>query len=1146
MVKVQNLLKKSINIATSTLLLVSALLPASTLIFASNSVKAAVIPSNGILIPGGSADTGDHNYSNLPISTLHSMGTWIPLGTTKENVPGPNWFGMTTNGTNQAGYAIFRGAMDASQTFTISGYFRTASGGANYKDSGDSNGFILTPDSTSQISANASKYTGNSNTSKPVIYPTGPGLGIGGLNGSIFAGRDLYYNSPGSGLAADSGNSAIDGIYDGPFSGTGVSGASPAISIRTTRNASGASIISGDSTIGAAGELIYGKGSTTTTGVGANLGYPNATGPDTSYYTFLGNNSTQDDIMTLTWTNPVVASDGKSYTGTLSLKVQGMTSDGTASGNPVTISQSSITIPKTISIGTIGATGGNYGNLAFSNNSSSVTGNRGQKDVKVNYINAVTGKKILSCEPTSIKSNVGDIINVLSPLSQPSSVVGIPGKYEFVAPNDSTYSSLKGYSFNKVTYGGKYDDASGVLLGDNTTDPNGLAGSNKGITVSNYDGITNPNQINVYYTPKKETASFQTCYIGGTPGTSVVHTDEVNNIDFALPNSAPTTLGYASPLPAYESTSGYIDTVAPKPNGSGIPIGYNILQVIAPNEKVYTTENAINKGYASALEYALSENLLTDSNSTSTTIPLNTFIIMLSPDKHSATWQYKYDTTTPGYNGNDGTINLPSLPTISEQQGTTGMSIEDPGVPDLPPGYKVSQISNTAGTILESDKDLIIPNNFIKKYFPYIFMNVATYNGTTMNTPTFGTESSFTLLVSATQQTGKVTFKYNSGTPGTDKQGNPVVDGEGTPMPVTDSFKGTLGIVSKLPEPISLKGLTGERVSLDLDQSIPKGYAIDSVATPDGTKYTDNPTSGKTALQEALAANPYFEDDSESTNQFTVYLKALPDKSASVSIKMDKSEIPEGSTIPEEQSFIINKGLVGAPISEGDIQSAVDTLTSGGGVFDTTSSTYNNWYITSLTGPQNSTISTASEMNNKIAAEKLAELIALNPYFLTDNNSYVIHMSYAGMLSLRVPSTIDFGSHDISGQSTNVKGNMDSSVSIIDSRTSPTSWTLEVQQSSQLTGYVKNTGLIIPNLGLIGGLTFLDKDGNNTLLSNNASAIVYHQDTGTNDVVEAMSNNTESKACFYLDVPSNEQVSKWYGDDVIYKGEVLWILSNTP
>jgi hypothetical protein len=298
-------------------------------------------------------------------------------------------------------------------------------------------------------------------------------------------------------------------------------------------------------------------------------------------------------------------------------------------------------------------------------------------------------------------------------------------------------------------------------------------------------------------------------------------------------------------------------------------------------------------------------------------------------------------------------------------------------------------------------------------------------------------------------------------------------------------------------------------------------------------------------VQAALEANPYFEDSSQSTNSFTIYLRA-ESKTASIAIKMDNSQTPSGTVIPEEQNFVLGEGSVGEPILQSDIEKALTTLTSGGGVLDITSSTYDNWNVTSLSGPGNTIISTAGEMNNQIAAEKLSDLVASQPYYLAGNSVYEIHMSYNGTLSLRVPSTIDFGNHEISGKSSTYKGSMEKSVYVIDSRTTPTAWTLKVQQSSPLIGYGENTGVIIPQLELSGSLHFVDTQSNDTLLTDDTSATVYQQTSGSNELVEAMTNSNEGEKGFYLDTLANKQISKWYGDNVVYKGEILWTVSNTP
>lgn len=146
-------------------------------------------------------DTGAHNWSDSSLTNVvRDSSKWSALGTTQ--ISG-NWFNLTQNTKNQAGYGIFNASMDMSQNTSISGMFRTQitnpTAGNDFNLAGDAVGFILTPTNKAQINANSSKPSSNN---RPVNFPTGAGLGIGGLPGSVFAGRDLYYNAS-SGLADD-------------------------------------------------------------------------------------------------------------------------------------------------------------------------------------------------------------------------------------------------------------------------------------------------------------------------------------------------------------------------------------------------------------------------------------------------------------------------------------------------------------------------------------------------------------------------------------------------------------------------------------------------------------------------------------------------------------------------------------------------------------------------------------------------------------------------------------------------------------------------------------------------------------------------------------------------------------------------------
>ena len=138
MANVKHLLKKSLTIGSSALLLVSTLLPTLG-IFPAQNVKAATLGGQA-LTSGGSFDTGDHNWSS-GTSYIRNTASWNTFGSTQ--ISG-NWFNITQNTANQAGYAIFKGSLDLSQATSISGEFKIESEGvgANFKNAGDSTGFI--------------------------------------------------------------------------------------------------------------------------------------------------------------------------------------------------------------------------------------------------------------------------------------------------------------------------------------------------------------------------------------------------------------------------------------------------------------------------------------------------------------------------------------------------------------------------------------------------------------------------------------------------------------------------------------------------------------------------------------------------------------------------------------------------------------------------------------------------------------------------------------------------------------------------------------------------------------------------------------------------------------------------------------------
>jgi hypothetical protein len=211
-----------------------------------------------------------------------------------------------------------------------------------------------------------------------------------------------------------------------------------------------------------------------------------------------------------------------------------------------------------MSLGVIGGTGNNYGNISFSNNTSAISGYRGTSNAQVNYINATTGKKIAAYPTSTITANVGDRLAI----GTAASVGGLPGKYTYSTPAVPT-----GYTAqSKVTFGGSFN-ASGVLSGDvaSTTDPNNSGNSTGGLTVLNYDtqGANNPNEINIYYTPKSITSHIYQALSAGSLGSYTLTDSQLKTLggaDFSGFASSTGSIGWAGGNPGLGTQVSGTDT----------------------------------------------------------------------------------------------------------------------------------------------------------------------------------------------------------------------------------------------------------------------------------------------------------------------------------------------------------------------------------------------------------------------------------------------------------------------------------------------------------------------------------------------------------------------------------------------------------
>ncbi|MDM7547163.1 hypothetical protein QUD52_09020 [Lactococcus lactis] len=202
-------------------------------------------------------------------------------------------------------------------------------------------------------------------------------LGIGGLSDSIFMGRDLYQNS--------------DVDLDG--SGT-ENAASNNVSIRKTNNL---------------GELI-------------KQAYPTTSVPNTG--------STITENMKIDWQPSSTLTNDKNVTGELTYTISSENR-----GKATTLSEK-ITVARSMSLGIIGSTGGNFGRLTYSSTEDEFNAYKGTQSVQVNYLDQDTNQPITNFSPSIIKANVGDTIKVLG--KQLRDIVDI-NTFSFLTPEIPGY-----------------------------------------------------------------------------------------------------------------------------------------------------------------------------------------------------------------------------------------------------------------------------------------------------------------------------------------------------------------------------------------------------------------------------------------------------------------------------------------------------------------------------------------------------------------------------------------------------------------------------------------------------------------------------------------------------------------------------------
>ncbi|MFK4916182.1 hypothetical protein ACI1T6_04995 [Lactococcus petauri] len=1043
------------------------------LLFPLTLVKAET--NNIIVNPGDKIDTGNHDFSP---TELKETTNWGILGTSSPWWDANGYTLMLNNqGKDKVGYGVFKYALDFSKPVKLTASFGVNINNAYTYAAGDSLGFILTDVNANEITKGQS----------------GGGLGILGIPNAIFAGRDFYYN-----FGIPTYDSSVGQVTEGPLLGR-VNGSSQ-ITIRQT-SADGLSLLKPDTLSAVSAQYgIFNKGSGST-------------------------KSTGIDYVQLEWIptdGGMVTSSGK-VSGYLKLTYgSGVDANGDVNGSTTSVlygnpTDSSLQLSQMLSIGVAGATGGNYSDLSFNAQSSYLTGSKATQDVKVNYINAVTGKKILTKEQAVIHANVGDTVSLHSPSASPDSNRDF---YEYLAPDLTS----EGFTFKGISTGNSIDTSNNNSTSDLTV-------LNNDEIITTPEGLETPtnNTFNIYYTPTLQSAKFISWYSQGTPGTSEALTD-ISGTVFAQPSNTPTTPGKAAALPKALSIEGYLEDAVPEP-ALEIPKGYKIAKVIGPDKKVY-----------SSIELARLANLLLYMND-------NEFNVVLEANTHRASFSYQYGKGTPGVDDNTGLPSTtpttpgpmaPELPQISaaeDQQGTTGSPIASPIINPIDiPGYSVTSILKPGNTLVPVATGIHPESDWMSW----------DYSQETIT----GEDSQFVYIITPDVQTSIVGFVYSPGTPGVDEGGipsdNPVIPGKAAPLPAAQKISGVTNGLLTIEKP-----------------NIPAGYTIDYVIGPDGTSYsvegtlltminmkgqvtTETVAAGTTALEAANNHHPYFIiAPNIIANNFAVYLKALPRTSM---IYFDVSKVDAPDEVPQPKNITLSQGVTGSIISKNDIDTAVSALQA----MITDENGYEKWEISQVLGPNKDELDlNVIEGNNNAIIGQLPTLINKTPYLLGESsdyknddgdkvvNNYIFKLSYSGKLLLTVPDTLSFGDHFVNGGNPVYTGQLSDDVIVTDERAILTPWTLTVEELSPIQEI--NPITLLPLVKGV-GVTFTDclsfgenEETAKTLTSSN-SIEIFKQDFGTSNPITVLPRSHPSIQ-FYLKVPDEKQkVGK------NYSGKLEWTI----
>lgn len=418
---------------------------------------------------------------------------------------------------------------------------------------------------------------------------------------------------------------------------------------------------------------------------------------------YIANNSSSNRFF-MTWTNPVLNSDG-TVTGTMTYRSRNAETDYIASKQ--------LTVQKSMSIGFMAATGGNFSRMSVT--VYSITASKGVQPVNVNYLNSATGGQLApkgsAWKNSTITANVGDKIGVVPQ----GNMTSTSDNYDYFAPVAPT-----GYTFESTS---------------------------SAVTVQNFpSGTVNPNQINISYTPLVQTGGFTFNYDPTAQRTPAVPTklsvsgvtDQLFsasslNVQKNLTDKVPagyyiykitsasgkatsgattdaTIKAFFALNPSFDTTTAnnqYKVTLAPTNQLGQVSFDYNnsvptnppalpstiqlsgltgsdlsfVMPTLEPGYVVNEVLGPDNKTYSSVTEALTANDHFTTGS--------NNFKVIIAAEKQTGTISYNWASNVPGQNGVAGELQA-TLPSSTSIRGYGGEQISF--TPNIPKGYAIDKV----------------------------------------------------------------------------------------------------------------------------------------------------------------------------------------------------------------------------------------------------------------------------------------------------------------------------------------------------------------------------------------------------------------------------------------------------------------------